>query len=138
MLNGRRNNVDVDYWTEENTDAKYPRPGYYQSSNNPKYGSTLGYFDASYVKIRTITLGYNFDQEFFKKAGISKLRLYATVTNPFVLFSPFHKETGMDPETNSFGRENQAVNDFYPNRFLTIGTNTPSLRNYMLGLNLTF
>ncbi len=138
MLSGRRNNVDVDYWTPENTDAKYPRAGYYQSSNNPKYGSTLGYFDASYLKIRTITLGYNFEQDFFKKAGISKLRVYATVTNPFVFFSPYHKESGMDPETNSYGKENQAVSDMYPNRFLTIGTNTPSLRNYMVGLNLTF
>lgn len=138
MLSGRRNNVDVDYWTEENPNVKYPRPGVYQSNNNPKYGSTLAYFDASYLKIRTITLGYNFTQGVFKKAGITKLRVYATVTNPFVFFSPYHKESGMDPETNSLGNENQAVTDVYPSRFLTIGTNTPSLRNYLLGLNLTF
>ena len=42
MLSGRRGNVDVDYWTEENTDAKYPKPGGIMSSDNPKYGSTLG------------------------------------------------------------------------------------------------
>ncbi|WP_326983127.1 SusC/RagA family TonB-linked outer membrane protein [Chryseobacterium sp. MYb264] len=138
MMNGRRNNVDVDYWTTENTDAYYPRPGSIQSNNNPKYGNTLGYFDASYLKIRTITVGYNFNQGVFKKAGINKMRLYATVTNPFVFFSPYHKASGMDPETNSFGNQNQAVSDVYPSRFLTIGTNTPSLRNYMIGLNLTF
>ncbi|MNY52040.1 hypothetical protein D3C86_1876800 [compost metagenome] len=95
-------------------------------------------FDASYLKIRTITIGYNFDQEVFKKAGITRLRIYATVTNPFVFFSPYHDESGMDPETNSLGNENQAVNDVYKSRFLTIGTNTPSIRNYMVGLNLTF
>lgn len=138
MMNGRRNNVDVDYWTPENTGAYYPKPGGIESSNNPKYGSTLAYFDASYVKLRTITIGYNFTQGFIKKAGISKLRVYATVTNPFVLYSPYHKQTGMDPETNSYGNENQAVSDVYKSRFLTIGTNTPSLRNYMIGLNLTF
>lgn len=138
MLSGRRNNVDVDYWTPENTDAYYPRPGSTQSNNNPKYGSTLAYFDASYLKIRTITLGYNFTQGIFKKAGITKARVYATVTNPFVFFSPYHKASGMDPETNSYGNENQAVNNEIPSRFLTIGTNTPSLRNYMIGLNLTF
>lgn len=138
MLSGRRNNVDVDYWTEENPNVRYPKPGGIQSSNNPKYGSTLALFDASYLKIRTITVGYNFDQEVFKKAGITKLRLYATVTNPFVLFSPYHDESGMDPESNSLGNENQAVNDVYKSRFLTIGTNTPSIRNYMIGLNLTF
>ncbi|TDX86728.1 SusC/RagA family TonB-linked outer membrane protein [Epilithonimonas xixisoli] len=138
MLSGRRNNVDVDYWTEENPNVRYPKPGGIQSSNNPKYGSTLALFDASYLKIRTITVGYNFDQEVFKKAGITRLRVYATVTNPFVFFSPYHDESGMDPETNSLGNENQAVNDVYKSRFLTIGTNTPSIRNYMIGLNLTF
>ncbi|MNT25551.1 hypothetical protein D3C72_1610720 [compost metagenome] len=138
MLSGRRNNVDVDYWTEENPNVRYPKPGGIQSSNNPKYGSTLALFDASYLKIRTITIGYNFDQEVFKKAGITRLRVYATVTNPFVFFSPYHDESGMDPETNSLGNENQAVNDVYKSRFLTIGTNTPSIRNYMVGLNLTF
>ncbi|MNK70317.1 TonB-dependent Receptor Plug Domain protein [compost metagenome] len=138
MLSGRRNNVDVDYWTEENPNVRYPKPGGIQSSNNPKYGSTLALFDASYLKIRTITIGYNFDQEVFKKAGITRLRIYATVTNPFVFFSPYHDESGMDPETNSLGNENQAVNDVYKSRFLTIGTNTPSIRNYMVGLNLTF
>ena len=63
MLSGRRGQVDVDYWTEENTGAKYPKPGGIQSSDNPKYGSTLGYFDSSYWKVRAITLGYNFEKQ---------------------------------------------------------------------------
>ncbi len=138
MLTGRRNNIDVDYWTEDNTGASYPRPGGIESSNNPKYGNSLGYFSASYLKIRTITLGYNFNQPWIKKAGISKLRLYATVQNPFVLFSPYHDESGMDPETNSYGNENQAVTSFYQSRLLVVGYNTPSTRNYIFGLNVTF
>lgn len=44
MLTGRRGNVKVDYWTPENTGAKYPKPGGIEQSDNPKYGSTLGYF----------------------------------------------------------------------------------------------
>src|SRR5690606_8918869 len=113
MLNGRRGNVDVDYWTPENTDARYPKPGGITSGDNPKYGSTLSYFDASYVKIRTITLGYTFNQDFIKKVGIDKLRLYTTVQNAFVLYSPYHKETGLDPEPNSYGNQNAAVTDTY-------------------------
>ena len=105
--------------------------------DNPKFGSTLGYFDASYLKVRTITLGYNFKQRWVKNAGIDKLRLYCTIQNPFVLFSPYNKESGMDPETNSYGNENAAVTS-YNKRLLTIGTNTPSTRNYLIGLNLTF
>ena len=139
MLSGRRGNVKVDYWTPENTNAKYPKPGGITSGDNPKYGSTLGYFDASYLKIRTITLGYNFNQEWIKNAGISRLRLYCTFQNPFVMFSPYYDESGMDPETNSYGDENAAV-PYSQNlrRLLTIGTNTPSTRNYLIGINLTF
>ncbi|UZH56067.1 TonB-dependent receptor [Salinimicrobium tongyeongense] len=137
MLNGRRGNVDVDYWTPENTGARYPKPGGITSGDNPKYGSTLGYFDASYLKIRTLTLGYNFDKERVGDLGFNDLRLYATVQNAFVLFSPYYDESGMDPVTNSYGDQNSAVAG-YPNRLLTIGTNTPSTRNYVLGVNLTF
>lgn len=140
MLSGRRNNVKVDYWTPENTDAKYPKPGGITSGDNPKYGNTLGYFDASYLKIRTISLGYNFARNsWIKNAGIDNLRLYFTVENPFVLFSPYHKESGMDPETNSYGNENTAV-PLSDNlrRILVIGTNSPSTRNYIVGINLTF
>ena len=138
MLSGRRGQVDVDYWTEENTNAKYPKPGGIQSGDNPKYGSTLGYFDASYWKVRTITLGYNMDnQRWLKQLGVQGLRAYVTIQNPFVICSPFHKETGLDPETNSYGDENVAVVGFQ-RRFLTVGTNSPSTRNYLFGMNLTF
>jgi TonB-linked SusC/RagA family outer membrane protein len=140
MLTGRRNNVDVDYWTPENTGAKYPKPGGIQSGDNPKYGSTLGYFDASYWKVRNISLGYNFNNHaWLKRLGVSALRAYITVQNPFVICSPFYKETGLDPETNSYGNENVAVSSTtIQSRFLTIGTNTPSTRNYIFGINLTF
>jgi TonB-linked SusC/RagA family outer membrane protein len=138
-LNSRAgNNVSVDYWTPENTGAKYPAPGGV-GGDNPKYGSTLGYFDASYLKIRTITLGYNVSKSLLARAGISNVRVYVAVQNPFVMFSPYHDESGMDPETNSYGNENAAV-PYSSNlrRILTVGTNTPSTRNYLLGLNLTF
>ena len=140
MLTGRRNNLDVDYWTEENTGAKYPKPGGIQSGDNPKYGSTLGYFNASYLKIRAITLGYNFDKlKAVKDLGISRLRLYATVQNPFVLFSPYNNESGLDPETNSWSNENTAVGyDFGSHRLPIIGYNTPATRNFLVGVNVTF
>lgn len=139
MMSGRRNNVNVDYWTPSNTNAKYPKPGGLTSGDNPKYGSTLGYFNASYLKIRTLTLGYDFSRMgWLKGSGVSRLRLYVTVQNPFVLFSPYHRETGLDPETNSYGDQNTAVPNSYPHRILTVGTNTPATRNYLLGINLTF
>jgi hypothetical protein len=136
MMTGRRGNVKVDYWTPANTDAKYPKPGGMQSGDNPKYGSTLGYFDASYLKVRTITLGYNLPANRLKSIHSDRLRLYFTVQNPFVLFSPYNNESGMDPETNSYGDENVAVTAL--RRILTVGTNSPATRNYLFGINLTF
>ncbi len=143
MLSGRRNNVDVDYWTPENTGAKYPKPGGALQGDNPKYGSTLGYFNASYCKLRTITLGYNFKNNgisVLDEIGIKKIRVYATIQNPWVIASKFHKETGLDPETNSFGNENVAVTPgtYKANTVLTVGTNTPATRTYLVGLNITF
>lgn len=141
ILSGRRGQIQADYWTPENTDAKYPKPGGI-GGDQPKYLNSLSYFDASFVKIRTISLGYNFDTDkLFKKSGIDNLRLYVTAQNPFVFFSPYKKESGMDPETNSFANENSAVtigeND-QRKRLLTIGTNTPTTTNYLIGLNVSF
>ena len=142
MLTGRRGQLDVDYWTPENTGAKYPKPGGMQSGDNPKYGSTLGYFNAGYLKFRTITLGYNFDNlKCIKDFGISRLRLYATVQNPFVLFSPFNNESGLDPETNSWANQNTAVayGEYSgKHKMPIVGYNTPATRNFLFGLNVTF
>ena len=144
LLTGRSNNVDVDYWTPTNTGAKYPAPGGVQSGDNQKYASTLGYFDGSYLKIRAMTLGYNLTPETLGKTGIERLRLYFTAQNPFVFFSPFHDESGLDPETNSGvngdgTRQNVAVNTGNISGGIpTIGTNVPTTRNFLLGLNITF
>ncbi|MCC4211189.1 SusC/RagA family TonB-linked outer membrane protein [Leeuwenhoekiella parthenopeia] len=144
LLTGRSNNVRVDYWTPENTDAKYPAPGGVQSGDNQKYASTLGYFDGSFLRFRTITFGYNFEQNLLDKLGIQNLRVYATAQNPFVFFSDFKKESGLDPETNSGingdgTRQNVAVNTAQISTGIpTIGSNAPTTRNYLLGLNISF
>lgn len=135
------NNVKVDYWTPTNSHANdfntfAPRPGGV-GGDNPAYGSTMGYFSASYLKVRTITLGYNFSQRWMKSVSLERMRVYCTVENPFVFFSPYTKMSHMDPETNSYGDQNSAV-QAAPHRILTIGTNTPSTRNFLIGLNVTF
>ena len=140
MLTGRRGQIKVDYWTETNTGARYPRPGGLNSNDNPLYGTTLSYFDGSFLKIGTITLGYNFDKiPALKRAGIDRLRVYATAQNPFVFFSPFHNESGLDPEPNARGNDGsfQASAGFLY-RQKVVGTNTPNTRNYIFGLNITF
>jgi len=138
ILTGRRNNVKVDYWTPTNTGAKFPKPNGI-GGDQPLHLNSLSYMDASYLKIQTITLGYNFKQKWIKSAGIDNLRLYITLQNPFIMFSPYYKLSGMDPQPNSYGNENAAVPlSINLRRLLTVGNNTPSTRNYLIGLNLTF
>jgi TonB-linked SusC/RagA family outer membrane protein len=139
MESGRRNNVQIDYWTPSHTDAKFPNPAGPVNSNNPKYGSTLGYFNASFLEASTITLGYTLKGNWMSHAGIDHLRVYVTAQNPgLIAFSPYHKLSGMDPEPNSYGNQNQAVNTSYLARMLVVGANTPSTHNYLVGLNLSF
>jgi hypothetical protein len=136
LMTGRRGEIKVDYWTADNTGAKYPAPNGVIVGDNPKYLSTMQYFNGTYLKMRTISVGYNFNQNLIKIPDLN-LRLYFTVQNPFVLFSDFNKEMGMDPETNSYGNQNVATGGLN-SRILTVAFNAPSTRNYVLGVSLTF
>ena len=143
LLSGRGGQINVDYWTPTNTSAKFPDPSGMKNSNNPQYGSTLGYFNASYFKIGTMTLGYNFDKKstWIQKAGIERLRVYLTVQNLLTLFSPYYNQSGMDPQTNSYANDGSMMAVAYSgslSRLLTVGYNTPCTHNYMIGLNVTF
>jgi TonB-linked SusC/RagA family outer membrane protein len=136
LMTGRRGNIKVDYWKPENTGAKYPAPSGVLSADNPKYLSTMAYFNGSYLKMRNISLGYDLSQNLIKIPDV-KMRVYFTVQNPFVMFSEFTKEMGLDPETNSYGNQNVATGG-YNSRILTVGFNAPSTRNFIFGVNLTF
>lgn len=141
LESGRNANVKIDYWTPDKPNAKYPDPLGPKSSNNPIYGSTLGYFDASYLKIRALTLGYNLEGKWMKAIGAKRLRVYATAQNPFIFFSPYYKQSKQDPEPNSYANDSSTMAVAYSgnlSRLLTVGANTPNTRNYLLGLNVTF
>ena len=140
LLTGRRGNVDVDYWTPENTGAAFPNPAGIISGDSPKYASTLGYFDADYFKIRTITLGYNFKQSMLKHIGLKNLRVYASVQNPFTI-SSYTRLSGQDPEPNTMsnnGGFNATTMGNAGHGIPVVGTNAPFTRNFLVGLDVTF
>ncbi|WPV02128.1 TonB-dependent receptor [Mucilaginibacter sp. cycad4] len=138
---GRRNQVAVDYWTPTNPTNFYPSPnvagGAISSPLTSDAGSTLGYFDASFIKVRTITLGYNVLSKWAKKIGTQNIRVYLSSENPFILFSPYVRAGGIDPEATGTG--NQGVQDpgNISTRALTIGVTTPSTKSFIAGLNIT-
>lgn len=87
-LTGHGNQMEVDYWTPDNTDAMYQKPilGELNSGSKDSYSSLIGYRDASYIKMRNISLGYNFDRNTLKRIGLSNLKIYAQCVNPFSLY----------------------------------------------------
>jgi TonB-linked SusC/RagA family outer membrane protein len=86
--NAREMPMDVDYWTPDNPTNDMPKlTSIPNRSGNPD-ASVLSYVDGSFVKIRDITLGYNFPPSVLNKIGLSGLRLYITAQNAFV-FSKF-------------------------------------------------
>lgn len=113
-LQGRYNNLNVNYWTKNNPTNDYPQPNY--GKQTPYFATTLSYFDASFVRIRNIYLSYDFSSEVFKKLGAKSLRLYTSVQDPFV-FAPYvRKYNGTDPEI----------------------AGSPALVTYTLGINASF
>ena len=81
-------NRTINYYTETNTDAEFQKPIFNAggAAGDPFYPA-LGYLKASFVKIRNISLGYNFDSKLIRKTGLSNLRAYMQVANPGMLFS---------------------------------------------------
>jgi TonB-linked SusC/RagA family outer membrane protein len=94
-----RQKLDVEWYMPANdvTPAresnKYPQP----KNFGPYWRGTAGvaaYQDASFVKVKNITLGYTFPGSIIERAKIQSLRVYANVLNPFV----FTDYEGFDPE----------------------------------------
>ena len=127
QISGRRGNLLVDYWTPENTGAHWPKPGGVSEDDDcPTHRYAASRYSGTNVVINTITLGYNFSNlKGVKNLGLRNCRLYATVQNPFVVYSPFQRATGMRPTTNS-------------GAYGVSATGTPDTINYLLGINLSF
>ena len=90
-MQGRYNNLDVDYWTIDNPTNAYPRPN--KNQENITYGSSLNYVDGGFVKLRNVTLGYNLPESIASKLKMTKLRVFVSGQNlatwsDYELFDP--------------------------------------------------
>ncbi len=144
FMQGRVNQLKVDYWTPNNPTNAFPQPD--ASRDRPLWSSTLGYMDGSFIKMRSINLGYTFPGTLVSRAGISSLRLYVSAVNPFVIYSPFVKDGfGPDPEGNGYGGAVQNPEGGYSNNRtgaplgqISVNANNPSTRQFIVGVNLRF
>jgi TonB-linked SusC/RagA family outer membrane protein len=81
-------NRKIDYYTENNPNAEFQKPIFSAGGNAlDPYSAALGYYKASFIKVRNISLGYNFNNKMVGKSGISNLRAYFQVQNPGMLYS---------------------------------------------------
>ncbi|GAA5520294.1 TonB-dependent receptor [Aliifodinibius salicampi] len=113
---GRYNTADREYWTPDNPTNKQPRPE--AGVESPLYGSSRGYQDGSFLKIRNIRLGYNFSPNLTNQLGVQSLRIYANAETPLL----FSKTGNIDPEQYDGN----------------IGGEVPTTRLYTVGVNINF
>lgn len=112
---------NLDHWTPENPNAYFPRVKAYIAEST---GSELAcpqtkYLqDASYLRMKNLTLGYTLPSTLTKKYGVQKLRFYFSGENLFEI-THLDGNKNLDPE---------ALN----------GNVYPMQRTYSFGLNLTF
>lgn len=90
-------NRHLDRWTPTNTDATYPRLTVGSESVNNAARSDFWIYDAKYLRVKNIQLGYTLPQAMIGKVGLTSLRFYVTGLNLFT-FTPF--DIGLDPEVN--------------------------------------
>ena len=77
---------EIDYWTPSNTGSDWQKP-VYSTAGGDSYSSLLGFKDASFIKVRNLSLGYNFDRKLINKIGLSNLKLYVQGRNLGMLYS---------------------------------------------------
>lgn len=142
---GRHTQPYVNYWTPANPGGTWPQPN--DNNQSYLYGSTTQYQDGSWIKARSINLGYTVPSKLLAHAGISSLRVYLNCTNPFVIYAPLRKvNDGLDPESNSYGQAangapipGQNGGSAAAGRAPTVNyLSDPATRNFILGVNLRF
>ena len=117
-------------WTEDNQSAKFPMN--YYSGDQTASGATqatsginptdLCVFNASYLAIKNVTLGYNLPKKVANKLKMSNLRVYASADNPCLLFG----HSGVDPRWSMTGG-------------IEVGAfSYPYLSVYTFGVNIDF
>ena len=77
---------EIDYWTPSNTGAEWQKP-IYSTGGGDKKAALLGFQDASFVKIRNLSLGYHFDKSICQTLGISGAKVYIQGKNLGMLCS---------------------------------------------------
>ncbi|MBQ6953953.1 MAG: TonB-dependent receptor [Bacteroidales bacterium] len=110
-----------------NPDTKTPRPTIADPNDNDRLSDRY-VEDGSYLRIKNITLGYNFPKSLLSRAKIDNIRVYCNIQNLYT----FTKYTGYDPEVGASTQDSSG---------LTFGVDNgryPSPMTCSFGVNITF
>lgn len=113
----------LDYWTPENKNAFHPRLTWDDPNRNTRAESDRYLENGSYLRLRSVQLGYTFPQTWFKGA-IQHARVYINAENLFTITS----YSGYSPDVNADNANYRGFDNFI----------YPTNRTFMLGLNVTF
>lgn len=117
-----QSHVVVNRWRRPGMITDIPRAGNTENNHN----SSRFVEDGSYLRLKSLTLSYDFSGSWMKKLSLSRLQLYVTAQNLFTLT----KYKGFDPEVNAFGSSAVALGVDY-------GT-YPQSKAWIFGLNVNF
>ncbi len=116
---GRVKPLHMERWTPQTAaTAKYPVLHYGPHPNNKNTQNSLFFSDASYIRLKSVELGYTLKENIMRKVGFSKARFYLQGLN-LLTWDKLDKYD-VDPETNTGG-------DWYPIQ-----------RVYNIGVEVTF
>lgn len=108
-------------WTPANQNTNIPS---FQGKSSDKGISSRHVEKGNFIKVKTLTLGYNFKFPWMQQATIHNLRLFASAQNPFILT----KYKGIDPEVTLKNTLTPGADwGYYPNG-----------RNFIFGMTITF
>lgn len=113
----------LDYWTPENKNASHPRLTWDDPNRNTRAESDRYLENGSYLRLRSVQLGYTFPQTWFKGA-IQHAHVYINAENLFTITS----YSGYSPDVNADNANYRGFDNFI----------YPTNRTFMLGLNVTF
>lgn len=113
-LQGKLNGIKVPYYTPENPSTTYPRPSF---SSSPSYLYDLSIKDASYIRLRTLTLGYTLPEFKVSNLNIDQIKIYVTGTNLFTKTDYL----GYSPEVNIRSTYSSADTGYPDSRGFTLG-----------------
>lgn len=134
----------LDYWTESNQDARFPRPyingefgslpGLPENSGINNFAPQTKYLNnLAYLRVKNLTIGYTIPQNLTRKISVEKLRVYFSALN---LLTFDHIGGVMDPElTGGWSSASGMVNDV---DMRYAGRAVPFNRQWSCGVQLSF